>query len=234
MEKKDTFDFWYAVNNTEIVMTPSRHLETFGSTILHYHLVSELMDSVDQVRVREGRMNASQPKIITPEAYSRTFLDGFGEEASRYLDWLREHEQDIQILQYGYQLRQESFSEHIVSDSVQNVVDRVKKGVEESGDPLGAVVVGVDNPWDVCLVKLFWEVIRKSAYTNVQQMQKRRLFENDGGVPRGVRDDIDKDFLLAGKDPALVGALGKKLQEYGLFEEYQDRFFSLVRTSRRE
>ena len=234
MEKKDTFDFWYAVNNTEIVMSPSRHLETFGSTILHYHLVSELMDSVDQVRVREGRMNASQPKIITPEAYSRTFLEGFGEEASRYMEWLREHEQDIHILQYGYQLRQEAFSEHIISDSVQNVVDRVKNSVEQSGDPLGAVVVGVDDPWDVCLVKLFWEVIRKSAYTNVQQMQKRRLFESDAGVPRGVRDDIDKDFLKAGRDPALVGALGKKLEQYGLFEEYQDRFFSLVRTSRKE
>lgn len=234
MKKRNTFDFWYAVNNTEIVMTPSRHLETFGSTILHYHLISELMDSVDQVRVREGRMNASQPKIITPEAYSSTFLEGFGEEATRYLEWLREHERDIHILQYGYQLRQESFSEHIVSDNVRNVVDRVKTSVEQSGDPLGAVVVGVDEPWDVCLVKLFWEVIRKSASTNVQQMQKRRLFDNAGGVPRGVRDDIDCDFLAAGRDASRIAPLGKKLQEYGLFEEYQDRFFSLVRTSRGE
>jgi len=231
MKGQNTFDFWYAVNNTEIVLTPSRHLETFGSTILHYHLISELMDSVDQIRVREGRMNASQPKIITPEAYSRTFLEGFGEEAARYLEWLREHERDIRILQYGYQLKQESFSEHVISDNVRNVVDRVKRSVEDSGDPLGAVVVGVDEPWDVCLIKLFWEVIRRSAHTNIQQMQKRQMLEDDRGVPRGVREEIDKDFLAAGRDASLIGPLGKKLQSYGLFDEYQDRFFSLVRTN---
>ena len=71
-QKKDPFDFWYAVNNTEIVTTPSHHLDTFGSTVLNYHLVSQLMDSVSRVRVRQGRMQANQPKIITPEAYSKT------------------------------------------------------------------------------------------------------------------------------------------------------------------
>ena len=34
MDEKRTFDFWYAVNNTEIVLMPSRHPETFGNTIL--------------------------------------------------------------------------------------------------------------------------------------------------------------------------------------------------------
>jgi hypothetical protein len=34
---------------------------------------------------------------------------------------------------------------------------------------------------------------------------------------------------MAGRDPALVKALGIKLRRYGLFEEYEDRFFALVR-----
>ena len=73
-----TFDFWYAVRNTEVVVPPKRHLETFGNTVINYALVSELMDSVGQTRVREGRMQAERPQIVTPSAYSNMLLEGFG------------------------------------------------------------------------------------------------------------------------------------------------------------
>jgi len=234
MTDKRTFDFWYAVNNTEVVLMPHRHLETFGATMLNYHLISELMDSVTQIRIREGRIRASQPQIITPEAYSQTVLEGFGEEAHQYIDWLKEHETDIRILQYGYTLKQESFSEHIVTDRVEAVLERVKKEVTDSDDSFSAVVHGVDSPWDVCVVKLFWEVIRKSAVSNIREMNQRHLFHNDGGVARGIRNEIEASFTEANKNPSLISQLGQKLQQYGLFEEYQDRFFSLVTSNKRK
>ena len=233
MKPKSSFDFWYAVNNTEIVMLPSKHLETFGTTMLNYHMVSELMDSVNQVRVREGRMHANRPQIITPEAYSQTLLEGFGDEAKRYVDWLKDHEKDLRILQYGYRLRQEAFSEHLVSDNLKNVVDRVQNEVKEKGDPFSAVLTGVDDPWDVCLVKLFWEVIQSSAKTNIQQLEQRHMFEEVGGVPRPLYNEIEAGFLAASRDSSLVSALGAKLQRHGLFEQYQDRFFSLLKTSKK-
>jgi hypothetical protein len=233
MNDKRTFDFWYAVNNTEVVRMPQRHLETFGNTVLNYHILCELMDSVSQVRVREGRMQASQPQIVTPEAYASTFLEGFGEEAARYIEWLKEHEQDVRILKYGYRLSQESFNEYIVTDNLQAVVDRVQQEVKARDNPLSAVVIGVDEPWDVCLIKLFWEIVQSSAKTNFEQLQKRSLFDRDGGVPRGIRHDIEAAFLAASRNPSLINSLGHKLQRTGLFEEYQDRFFSLVRASKR-
>ena len=49
MQEKQPFDFWYAVNNTELVTTPSNRLETFGETVVNYYMVCELMDSVDTV-----------------------------------------------------------------------------------------------------------------------------------------------------------------------------------------
>jgi len=229
VDEKQSFDFWYAVNNTDIVLMPGRHLETFGATVLNYRLVSEMMDSVDQIRVREGRIQAHQPHIITPEAYSETVLEGFGEQAEQYVNWLKQHERDIRILQYGYTLKQEAFSEHIVTDNIQNVVDRIKSEVEAGEDKLTAVVQGVDDPWDVCLVKLFWEVIRQSAASNIRDLQKRRMFEDDGGVPRGVRNEIETAFAIAAKDASMIEALAHTLQRYNLFEEYEDRFFSLVR-----
>jgi hypothetical protein len=191
------------------------------------------MDTANQTRVREGRMTANRPAIITPQAYSQTILDGFGEQARQYVDWLKEHEKDIRILQYGYSLRKEVFNEHVISDSPKAVIERVKEQVRQKDDPLSAVVMGVDEPWDVCLVKLFWEVIRSSAPTNFRELEKRRMFEDAGGVPRAIRQELEAAFLAASRDASLIKDLGRKLQHYGLFGEYEDRFFSLLRSGQR-
>lgn len=230
MPKKPTqFDFWFAVNNTEIIVPPKRHLETFGNTIINYYLVSELMDSIGKVRVREGRMQALRPQIITPASYSTLMLEGFGEQAQQYLEWLKEHEDTVRILRYGYTLKQEAFSEQVLTDSLEAVLERVKAEVAGKNDPFAAVVKGVDDPWDVCLVRLFWTVIQNSAQANIREMHERHLFEMQDGLPAGLREEIEKGFAAAAKDPSLIKALGKLLQDHGLFERYQDRFFNLLK-----
>lgn len=228
-KEQDSFNFWYAVNNTDVKVMPSRHLETFGNTIVNYHLISELMDDTSKVRIREGKLEAGRPQIITPDAYAQTAMEGFGEEARQYVEWLREHEQDIRVLQYGYQLKQQSYRENTVTDALDPVVARVKKTVEEANDPMSAVVVGVDDPWDVCLVRLFWEVIQSSALHNIREMQNQKLFDQERGVPRGIRNDIDAAFKAANQDPSKIKPLGAKLHSMGLFDEYEDRFFALVK-----
>ena len=227
------FDFWYAVNNTRIVLKPRRHLETFGNTLLNYVLISEMMDSVNQVRIREGRMQASQPQIIAPRSYTNTILEGFGEEAEQYVNWLREHEDQVHILRYGYTLKQESIQEHIVTDSIEAVTDRIKREVGNRKDPFSAVVKGVDVPWDVCLVKLFWQVIQESAGPNYQELARRNLFDMHDGIPQGVRDQIDMAFAEAERDASKIKPLGRRLQQDGLFDYYQDRFFALVNAHRK-
>jgi hypothetical protein len=230
MSKKTTpFDFWYAVNNTEILVLPKRHLETFGNTLINYTLVSELMDSVGQVRVREGRMQAMRPQIITPAAYSNMVLEGFGEQAERYLEWLREHEDQVRVLRYGYTLKQEAFSEQVVTDSLESVLGRVKEAAAGKRDPFCAVIKGVDTPWDVCLIRLFWQTVQNSAQANIREMSERHLFEMRDGIPMALREEIDAAFAIAEKDASRVKPLGKLLQDKGVFEHYQDRFFSLVR-----
>ncbi|MFO7870683.1 MAG: hypothetical protein R6V03_04540 [Kiritimatiellia bacterium] len=228
MNDKKTFDFWYAVNNTEVVKMPSQHLETFGATVFNYHLISELMDTANRSRVREGRMKARKPQIIAPRDFSQNVLEGFGAEAEQYVNWLREHEDSIRILQYGYNLKKEQFSEHFVSESADVVAERVKTEGRIADDPLSAVLIGVDEPWDVCLIKLFLEVTVRSVQRNVSDMGKRRMFDNTGGLPRALHDELEKDFLDASRNPALVKTLGAKLQRLGVFKQYEDRFFSLL------
>ena len=229
MPAKTAYDFHYAVRNTDIILAPKRHIETFGNTIVNYAHVAELMDSVGQVRIREGRLQAMRPQIITPSAYANFSMEGFGQEAENYLSWLKEHEDDIRILQYGYSLKQEAFSEEVVTDSLENVLARVKKSAEEKNDPFSAVVKGVDSPWDVCLVRLFWVITRSSVADNVREMNERHLFEREEGIPRGVREEIEKGFAAAERDPSLVKPLGALLQKHGVFDHYQDRFFALIR-----
>jgi len=64
-------------------------------------------------------------------------------------------------------------------------------------------------------------------------MKRQRMFEDESGAPRGIRKEIDAAFLATSRDPALLQQLGKKLQDYGLFEQYQDRFFALVKASKK-
>ena len=157
-------------------------------------------------------------------------LDGFGAEAEKYIDWLKQHEADLRILQYGFRIRKQEFSEHIVSDNARDVAERVVNEVKEKDDKFSAVVLGVDKPWEVCLVKLMSEVIRRSAPMNFRELDNRNMFGQTSGLPNHIRSEIEEAFLAARNNRAAIGKLAGKLEEYGLFEKYQDRFFALVRS----
>ncbi len=232
MKKQPTqFDFWYAVNSTEILTMPTRHLEAFGTTMLNYYLISELMDTTNQVRVREGRIMAYRPQIIAPSMLDNAILDNFGEEAEKYANWLRDHEPNLHMLLYEFKIRKEHFSEQILMDNVKAVTEKVNSTVKEKADPFSAIVRGVDDPWDVCLLKLMAEVIGRSIPVHIKKMKQRNLFGETDGTPNILRQEIEDAFLAASKDKSLSAALATKLQKAGLWEKYQDRFFSLVRTN---
>lgn len=227
-ESARRFDFWYASVNTEVVLPPVRRLETFGTTLIHYHLAAELPDDPGAVRVREGRIEASKPALIIPSHLAETEMEGFGPEARRFIEYLREHDDSARILQYGYKLKQESFSEQVVHDSMASVLERMVDDVKKRGNGFEAVVKGVDDPWDVCLVQLFWMEINASAPKNIRELEAARAAVRQ--APPGVHDEIERAFEKASADPGLVRELGGFLKSKGVFEQYQDRFFALLRS----
>ena len=89
-----------------------------------------------------------------------------------YFNFLKENEDHLRILRYGYHLKSDNFSEQIVTDSLAAVVERVKEAVVASGDVFSAVIQGVDDPWDVALVELWLREINRSAKTNISELQK--------------------------------------------------------------
>ncbi len=177
MSRDRTYDFLYAAEATEVIHAPSKALETFGTTSVGYHLLAELEDNPGKIRVREGRLQASKPELITPEQYVKDEFEGFGEQARRYYDFLKEHEDEMKILKYGYRLKQEAFSEQIVTDSMDAVAERVIREVKAENRPFDAVIKGVDDPWDVCLMQFFWLHTKASVAHNMEDFKRAGIIK---------------------------------------------------------
>src|SRR5213082_1876580 len=171
--KKDDFD--YAIENTQVILAPERQIATFGTTSFHFYLVSELMDRVDQVRIRNGKIHADRPQILTPEHFSRLLLEGFGEKAKRYIEQLRERTQNMAVLRYGFQFRKTDVTEQTFRDPIESVIARTKSHVEHREEPLSAIIQGVDEAWEVCLLKFTIDMIERSSGGNIGDFRKRGL-----------------------------------------------------------
>jgi hypothetical protein len=227
---KNEFDFFYAMNNTEVVLPPSGRLETFGNTVVNYHLLCEDMDDINQVNIREGRVEAFRPQILTPQNMEQSALDGFGDEAERYMAWLKEHMSELVILRYGFMIKKEEIRKYVVHEKMPTVLAQVRTEVENKKDPLSAIVVGVEKPWEVSLMKLMVDVMQKSVVANVNDLKQRNLLPMDPEQSARMKKlEIEDDFKKAETNPILVRDLGRKLQKYGLFNDYEDRYFALMR-----
>ena len=174
MSSNPDFDRWYAAKSARFLVEPSHRLETFGNTLVNYHIISELSDYPGKIRIREGRLEAHQPRVIAPH-FVPPEMDGFGEEAREYFEFLRQTEEKLRILQYGYHLKSDNFSEQIVTDRLSVVTERVKAEVIASRDEFAAVIQGVDEPWDVALVELWLREIRRSARTNIRELDEKGM-----------------------------------------------------------
>ena len=177
MSRDRTYDFLYAAEATRVLHGPTKALETFGSTCVNYHLLAELEDHPGKIRIREGRLQANKPEIITPERYVKDEFEGFGEIAQRYYEFLKQHEDELKILKYGYCLKQEAFSEQIVTDSMDAVAERVIGEVKSGNRPFDAVISGVDDPRDDCLMQFFWLHTKASVAHNMEDFKNAGMFK---------------------------------------------------------
>jgi hypothetical protein len=167
--------FHYAMENTEVILAPERRIATFGSTSFRFYLITELMDRVDEVRVRDGQLHAERPQILTPGHLSGILLEDFGEKAREYADWLQRHADQLTFLKYGFKFRKSNVIEKVVQSPAGAVIERLKRQVADSEDPHSAIIQGVDDGWEVCLLKFTVDLIRQSAGGNLGEFRGRGL-----------------------------------------------------------
>ena len=168
-------DFQYAIENTEVILAPQGRIATFGQTSFRFYLISELMDRVNEVRVRDGRIHAERPQIVTPDHYARLLLDGFGEQAQRFAERLRGQTQKFAVLRYGFQFRKTDVVEKCVRARISSVIEQTRTQVEQADEPLSAVIQGVDDAWEVCLLKFTIDLIERSSGDNLGEFRRRGL-----------------------------------------------------------
>ena len=220
----------YAVKHTEILRWPKQTLATFGTTNIYYYLVtepvySELAKNVTETVIREGRVIAERPRIVTPYYLSR--LEGFSSEARKYLDVLsRIQGPDAPGLFYTY--KNEPKELNIAADNLLSVVNKLNAEIDKRGDPLTSIIKGEDEFWDVSLMKFISEMTRSSLTDNLRQMGTRGLLAvDDSGIPADARLRIDELFIKVSQGEYEPYELKAELDRWSLFEEYEDRFFAI-------
>ena len=94
-------------------------------------------------------------------------------------------------------------------------------------------MVGVDELWDVALLKFIYEFTASSVAGNVQELNARGLLspeENFGGAPAAAIQQIDRLFREVERgNRGGIDLLKQEIDRWGLFEFYQDRFLNLFR-----
>jgi hypothetical protein len=168
-------DFTYALENTRVLLSPTKRLDTFGTSLFNYFLVTEEMDSVNLSRVREGHIHAERPQIITPQNMARLLLEGFGDQGRRFAEQISHQANGAAFLKYGFRVSKSDIRSYDVHESVEQVAGKLKEELERKNEPLTALLTGVDDGWEVCLLKFMVDLISASAPGNMGDFRQRGL-----------------------------------------------------------
>ena len=215
------------MKKVRILRPPKHHLSTFGSTTLRYILLSPLAEPPAQCRLREGEVTAERPKILTPEALSSRF-QGFGEEAETLQGHFdAQYGEAFRALEYGF--RNTLSTTTLEHASLRDVADRTRKVLDAEAVPRTALLEGPDQPWGISVMKFIVETTLRSFPGNVRELDERGLFNPEGRRAHQERREVERLFSLAPGHPAAMKKLGEFLKATGLFADYEDRFFALIK-----
>ncbi|MDA1189853.1 MAG: hypothetical protein O2854_09315 [Chloroflexi bacterium] len=230
---EDQRDWIQAVERTWIARFPKQMLATFGTTNLNYFVVTEpayrdFQPEKQEGVVRIGKVVAQKPAVVTP-TYALN-LQGFSDEARDYMQQMAQ--------EYGsnspgilYQYKNEAQRIDILSGEAREIARRIGKDLDERKEDLSVVIVGVDELWDVALMKFIYEFTSSSLAGNVREFQARGMLDPQaayGGIPKAAIQQIERLFqeVERGRDP---DDLKRELDQWGVFEHFEDRFLRLFR-----
>ncbi|MBO7741801.1 MAG: hypothetical protein J6S21_04530 [Victivallales bacterium] len=221
-------DIWYAAKSTRIVYMPPKLLETFGESRVSYTVVAEDPDGVNRLNIRCGIVTAERPRIITPGYFVNQAVENFGTDARRYFDEVMSRAENARFLQYGLQFRKQEFNVQQVYGEVQEVAEQAARDAQDSPDQLCGVLTADDDTWEISLLYFITRMVDRSVPHHARDMAGRGLFDLQGSIPRGVAMELEEEMNhCTTLDEARN--LGAKLRDYGVFEEYEDRFYQLYR-----
>jgi hypothetical protein len=220
----DASTFRDLAGQIKVLRAPGHTLATFGATRVTYHLVSPVEDLENRTRLRRGTVLSDKPKIITPDAFTERFK-GFGRQARDFARWLTPAYRDLlRVLEYNFQ--NQDLTTRVISGAPQAVAERIIADLDLR-EARGEAVIGCpDAVWGLALMKFTLDHAARSFPEQVRDLERRGLFDPAGKEADRRRREVEQLFAAARKDRGVVELLGAKLREYGLFEEYEDRFLA--------
>jgi len=232
----------WVIENTETIRPPEKLLASFDSTTIHYYLLTVPMylefegrDPESETIIREGKITWQKPKVITPSYMLR--VEGFSGEARKAFEMLAEENVDLAMVLYSLRLSKDSEKMSIVSNSLSTVAKNISNDIDRRKDPYSAVIKGIDEFWDVSLSKFIQEIVNKSAYySQLPDLLRSNMVRVSGtGLPVITRDWLGNPLVAKNEIEILFrlfeeGKIGpvdlkQELDRWGLFEQYQDKFF---------
>jgi hypothetical protein len=215
------------LDQTVVLRFPRHRLATFGDSEIHYHLVTPHPEAPSRAVLRTGRVSALRPKILTPDVLARRF-EGFGEDATGFERLLRDHfAESFQGLEYFFHNRLDAVEDR--HRDARELAQSLQRDLDERDAPRDAVICGPAAGWPLSLMKFMLEETGKSFPANFREIDERGLFDPAGAALRRRAAEVERLFRHAAGAPDRLRDLAARLKEWGLFEEYQDRFFALVK-----
>ncbi|MFW6267424.1 MAG: hypothetical protein ACOC2S_03630 [Halanaerobium sp.] len=233
------------LENTEILLEPDDLISTEHDTTLHYYVLSkpyyldEFPEEGPETKVREGEITWEKPKLLTPDYMIN--MSGFSGEAKKAMEIIARENPDLAGLLYKMNYKKQSISTFTIARELEAAEAEIREDIAEDQDTLTVIIKGVDELWDVSLMKFIQTLMLKSAYkSQLPDYEEKGFLSTDDkgfsvvtrnleGLPIAASEEIEKMFEMVKAGDEDPSKLKKELDRWGVFNAYQDRFFDLFR-----
>ena len=214
--------FRRAVRLTKVIMSPKTKIATFWTTKFKYYIISKV-DEHHSI-LRTGTIHCDKPTIITPETLLNTF-EGFSQQDIEFAEHISGDEiAKIKVL--GYQFKNQLEAKKKLATPYKILIQNIKRKEGKSINDI-AILSAPEDIWSLSITKLTMDAVFNSFPENVRDLEERGFFMSES---ERQHKEIEILFAEASEEKSkeVIDELGEALQNYGLFEQYEDRFFKLV------
>ncbi|HBN75610.1 MAG TPA: hypothetical protein DD473_07300 [Planctomycetaceae bacterium] len=157
-------------NSVRIARSVPYSLFTFGVSDLEYYLVLKPQAENAQVKIRKGEIKITKPLIVRPGDASLEFQDFYeSEENDSLVQFLMSRTAAFSNLK----LTNHAGKEEIVSDQVEEVVDRLNQKLDREDEDRIAILVAPEALAGVALIRYAAERIISSAPENLTELREK-------------------------------------------------------------
>lgn len=146
-------------------------LFTFGETDLPYYLVVAAANAGEPVGVTKGEVSITRPAILTPDNVRPEFRGFFEQDGGNMADFLIARGMSFPHLKFTNR----AGAADLVSDSVEEVVSRLKKRLDAEDEDRVAILSAPHGLGGFALMKYAIEKAVESTPGNIQELREKGL-----------------------------------------------------------